>query len=98
MNKALGKWPTHHYVVKTLPRASRSKAADLYKAMADIAKRRYVPKEVKEERRAICAACPHWQKRLNRCSKCGCQMGVKTSLASSECPIGKWGPHLAILE
>ena len=81
-----------------LPRAPRSTIKDLKKAAGDVFYRRYVSDEIKEKRRSICAECPHWQKRLNRCSQCGCQMRVKTSLASSSCPLGKWDAHLAIRE
>lgn len=46
------------------------------------------PKEVSEKRLSICNECEFYSGA--RCSKCGCQMRVKTTLATSSCPIGKW--------
>ncbi len=37
--------------------------------------------------------CPSWEHKSNRCKECGCQMRIKTSLASSSCPLGKWYAH-----
>ena len=37
----------------------------------------------------ICQGCEHLMKHT-RCAKCGCFMRVKTRLAHSKCPIGKW--------
>ena len=48
-----------------------------------------LPQEVAQERLAICKSCEFYVG--ERCSKCGCQMRVKTTLATSACPIGKWG-------
>jgi len=76
--------------MKRLSRAPRSRAVDLYKAAGDIVNRRFVSDEKKKGRRAICEICPSWNKRLNICRECGCQMRVKTSLSSSQCPLGKW--------
>jgi hypothetical protein len=49
-----------------------------------------VADEVVEERMKICNSCEFYVG--SRCSKCGCQMRVKTTLATSSCPIGNWGP------
>ena len=76
--------------MKRLSRAPRSRAAELYKAAGDVVNRRFVSKEKKAERRAICEICPSWNKTLNMCRECGCQMRVKTSLSSSKCPLDKW--------
>jgi len=37
----------------------------------------------------ICKACPELTA-SNRCKQCGCFMKVKTKIATSRCPIGKW--------
>lgn len=63
---------------------------DLGTAMKDILARRFVDSEERERRQSICNGCEHWKKRFNRCNMCGCQMRVKTSLSSSQCPIKKW--------
>ena len=72
-------------------------ARSLAKAGRDIAMRRYVPDDVKRSRMEHCMICPSWEHSSNRCLECGCQMRVKTSLTSSECPLGKWG-RLVILD
>jgi len=72
-------------------------ARNLAKAGRDIAMRRYVPDDVKKSRMEHCMICPSWEYRSNRCLECGCQMRVKASLTSSECPLGKWG-RLVILD
>jgi len=71
-------------------------AKDLAKAGRDIVMRRFVPDDVKRLRMDMCMVCPSWEHRSNRCTECGCQMRVKTSLTSSQCPLGKWGTHLNV--
>lgn len=50
------------------------------------------------ERMVECNACEFWDPKarlgLGKCAKCGCT-GAKQWIASSECPIGKWGPVAA---
>jgi uncharacterized paraquat-inducible protein A len=46
--------------------------------------------ELKEARLAICMECPYLSKKHVRCTKCGCFMHLKTTLAKAKCPIGKW--------
>ena len=48
----------------------------------------FLPEEVSKERLDLCKSCDFYIG--ERCSKCGCQMRVKTTLATSSCPIGKW--------
>jgi hypothetical protein len=48
------------------------------------------PKALIEERLAICNQCPAFNKRLMKCTKCGCFMKLKTTLHGASCPIGKW--------
>ena len=51
--------------------------------------------ETLAERLAICAACPEWDRDgfmgTGKCTKCGCS-GAKLHMATSKCPIDKWGP------
>lgn len=47
-------------------------------------------KDVVEERLAICNECPALNKRLMKCTKCGCFMKLKSTLQQATCPIGKW--------
>ena len=69
-------------------------AKNLTKAGRDIFLRRFVPNDVKQIRMDICMVCPSWEHTSNRCTECGCQMRVKASLRSSECPLKKWGQHV----
>ena len=71
-------------------------AKSLTRAGRDIFMRRYVPEDVKKIRMDICMVCPSWEHTSNRCTECGCQMRVKTSLSSSECPLKKWGRHVEL--
>lgn len=48
------------------------------------------PKELIEERLAICNECPALNKRIMKCKKCGCYMKLKSTLEQAKCPIGKW--------
>jgi hypothetical protein len=88
---------------RKLPRAPRvmgvpirpKTGIDLMKAGRDIAMRKFVPDDIRNERLSICQGCEHWSKQSNRCTECGCQMRVKSSLSSSKCPINKWGPYIA---
>jgi hypothetical protein len=42
------------------------------------------------KRKAICEACPAYNKTQQRCTKCGCFIAVKAYLKASFCPLGKW--------
>lgn len=46
------------------------------------------PDNIKLERLSICKECD--RHRDGRCLECGCYLTKKCSLASSECPLGKW--------
>tara|TARA_R110000744_G_scaffold105850_2_gene202017 strand:- start:818 stop:1144 length:327 start_codon:yes stop_codon:yes gene_type:complete len=73
-------------------------AKGLTKASRDLFLRRFVPDEVKKARMETCRACPSWSKQGNKCTECGCQMKVKTTLTSSECPLHKWGRYIPALD
>jgi hypothetical protein len=47
-------------------------------------------RELAEARLEVCNACPHLQKQLKKCRKCGCFMQLKTTLKQAKCPEGKW--------
>jgi hypothetical protein len=55
---------------------------------------RLATEEVASQRMDTCNKCEFYVG--SRCSQCGCQMRVKTTLATSSCPIGKWGPAIEI--
>jgi hypothetical protein len=61
---------------------------------------RNVTKEEHAVRKAICDGCEFWdgEARMGagKCNKCGCT-GAKLWMASSECPIKKWGKILAVV-
>jgi hypothetical protein len=41
-------------------------------------------------RKSICGSCEFFDRGAERCTKCGCNMAIKTYLKASNCPIGKW--------
>jgi hypothetical protein len=47
-----------------------------------------------ERRLGICNACPSFDKDgyggMGKCNVCGCNMEVKTVMATEACPEGKW--------
>lgn len=47
-------------------------------------------KELIEIRMQICNSCEFLNKKMIKCTKCGCFMKLKTTLKSAMCPIGKW--------
>lgn len=58
----------------------------------------FVDDQRREERLAICRACPHHiasqiplsKQKIERCGKCGCPITNKTKFARATCPIHKW--------
>lgn len=53
------------------------------------------PKEVVENRRAICEKCDQQKTiaKMKYCAECGCSINVKTKGASFSCPLQKWKKH-----
>ena len=39
-----------------------------------------------KERIKICKKCPRYEPALARCKECGCFLGIKARIKSSECP------------
>ena len=70
---------------------TKETAVSLSRATRDVILRRNVSDEIKQTRLDICYECPAWDGR--RCKECGCHMKTKASLASSECPLKKWGRY-----
>ena len=46
---------------------------------------------VVKKRRSICEACPSNRRRGRKCSKCSCNIYVKTLVQNTQCPDGHWG-------
>jgi hypothetical protein len=46
--------------------------------------------EQAKKRLEICNGCEFFNKSAERCTKCGCNMAIKTYLKAEKCPIGKW--------
>ena len=46
--------------------------------------------DIVNKRLDICKGCEFLFKPTNTCKKCGCFMDVKTKIATSSCPVGKW--------
>jgi hypothetical protein len=42
------------------------------------------------ERLTICAGCPHFEAKLQRCKLCGCMMQLKARLPQAKCPDRRW--------
>ena len=46
--------------------------------------------DIVNKRMDLCKGCEFLLKPTNNCRKCGCFMDIKTKIATSRCPIGKW--------
>ena len=49
-----------------------------------------------QQREEICNSCEFWNNKgfmgSGQCMKCGCSTYAKLRMATSKCPIDKWGP------
>ena len=54
--------------------------------------------DIVNKRWDICKGCEFLLKPTNTCKKCGCFMNVKTHIATSSCPIGKWGKEYEFIK
>lgn len=54
-----------------------------------------VNEEQLKNRLAVCDACPEVNKSSPNwtCTKCGCNLKIKASWASQDCPLKKWPPN-----
>ena len=50
----------------------------------------FVPKDIYEDRMAICKSCTYYSSLLGNCGICKCFMKVKSSISSQSCPKGYW--------
>jgi hypothetical protein len=54
------------------------------------------PIEILEARLKVCESCENLQPEgfagTGQCGLCGCSIKMKTRMATTECPAGKWGP------
>lgn len=51
---------------------------------------KYVSKELKAARVAICLECPAYLRMTKRCNECGCFIYLKAALNTEGCPRKKW--------
>lgn len=92
---ALAKKELNKEIPSVSPSISKM-AKNFASAMTDFAKSGFlqVTEEQHKARMAICNDCEFWQQGarfgLGKCLKCGCT-GAKQWLATSVCPINKWG-------
>ena len=79
-----------HDATKEYPSLAQQ-AKNLAKTAADVARDpRWVDDVEYERRMKICYACPLYDKKQNRCRKCGCQLRGKARFKAGKCPIAKW--------
>ncbi len=45
----------------------------------------------KEERLEVCKGCQYYNAAKNKCTRCGCNLTLKTAYVNSKCPIDLWG-------
>lgn len=50
----------------------------------------HVTDDERDRRYDICLDCPEFIRLTKQCKQCGCFMNLKTRLAASSCPLGKW--------
>mgnify|MGYP003113290475 CR=1 FL=1 len=81
--------PTKNPRIAGIP-LNKSSAISLGKGVIDSLLNRKVDTAERERRLKICHSCEHFNP--PRCTLCGCFMNFKTTLSSSNCPVGKWLP------
>ena len=50
----------------------------------------FVPKDIYEDRMAICKGCTYYSSVLGNCKICKCFMKIKSKISSQSCPKGYW--------
>ena len=50
----------------------------------------FVPKEIYEDRMAICKGCVYYSSLLGNCKICTCFMRLKSRISNQSCPKGYW--------
>jgi hypothetical protein len=76
----------------SFPQMAKNLGKDIIKNVKSVASGNPINAEQHEinRRKSICENCEYYLKAQDRCAKCGCHMGVKVYLKSSNCPVGKW--------
>ena len=81
---------TEHDATKAYPSLAQQ-ARNLAETAKDVARDpRWVNESEYERRMTICRACPLYDKKQNRCRKCGCKLKGKARFRAGKCPIQKW--------
>lgn len=86
--------PSPSSTTPTLPQMARSLASSAAR-WAKSGFQTTTPEQL-ESRLAICQSCEFWEEAgfagTGKCKKCGCSTQAKLRMATSKCPIDKWGP------
>jgi hypothetical protein len=89
---------SHEQPVPTTPRPSKLEmGANLVRSLKNWASGGFAiaSADLVASRLSICQQCPEWDQAgfagTGKCTKCGCS-GAKLHMATSKCPIDKWGP------
>lgn len=48
------------------------------------------PEELANARLEVCKRCIFFNTKMQKCTRCGCFMKLKTTLANAKCPEGHW--------
>ena len=79
-----------HDATKQYPSIAQQ-AKNLAQTAADVARDpRWVDDTEFDRRMTLCHACPLYDKKQNRCRKCGCRLKGKARFKAGRCPIQKW--------
>ena len=46
--------------------------------------------QIRLERAGHCQKCEYYRRTTKQCTKCGCLINLKVTIAKEECPIGTW--------
>jgi len=48
----------------------------------------FVSEDIRKKRARVCGRCPEYK--MGFCRKCRCFLSIKQTLATENCPIGRW--------
>ena len=51
---------------------------------------RLVNDEEFNRRKSVCNTCRYFDRKQNRCKKCGCMLKAKVRFKTAKCPLNKW--------
>ena len=90
IGKKLAFYQAKYSATKEVERIVKNQKFDL-RSMTDKVKNILIyDQNIIDKRWSECEKCEFLIKPTNNCSKCGCFMKIKTRVATSSCPIGKW--------